>query len=282
VANSKLRQLNARIRKEKENLYATVLEDTPSLSDVMGNVNSWKNLSYNSQKIQNLKDMADILNFYTEYKTYDMADVALKAEQMHIESLEVTKAVKKIDHRLNTLDKHLAHYDIVKAHGKLVKKFSYLPLDKKNAFYQQYKNKLDEYKVSSDYLAGVQGDYDKLPIAMWEKEREKLITERLEHGERYYKLFKDLSVVEKIRQSTEAFIDEVIPDAERPKPVKSVNKVAKTPAPKPVSNIPTVEKTPKRKPPIKEQLAKARKESSAYNAERENVATRKKDRDFDR
>ena len=105
----------------------SVLEDTPSIADVFGYINSWKDLSTRSQRLRNIKDMAAILNFHAEYKTYDMADIAIKAEQMHLESLDITKAVKKIDHRLSTLDKHLAHVDIVTAHRKIVKKFTSLP-----------------------------------------------------------------------------------------------------------------------------------------------------------
>jgi len=59
-----------------------------------------------------------------------------------------------------------------------------------------------------------------------------------------------------------------MPDAKKPKPVKSVTKVAKTPASKQMVNKPAVEKTPKRKPSIKEQLERAKKEADAYSAER--------------
>jgi hypothetical protein len=117
---------------------------------------------------------------------------------------------------------------------------------------------------------------------MWEKEREKLITERLSHGESYYKLFKDISVVEKIRRSAEAYIDENMPDVERPKPVRAVSKIAKASASKQIANKPAVKKAPKRKLSIKEQLEKAKKESRAYNAEREKDREPKKSRDFER
>jgi len=115
---------------------------------------------------------------------------------------------------------------------------------------------------------------------MWEKEREKLIAERLEYGERYYKLFKDISVVEKIRRSAEAYIDEVMPDVERPKPVKSVNKVAEAPAPKPVLNKPVPQKAPERNRSISEQLARAKKEAVAYNTERKTSRKPNKNKDL--
>ena len=281
VANNKLRQLSARIRKETETLYTTVLEDTPAAADVFGYINSWKDLSSKSQKIQHLQDMADILNFHTEYNTYDMADVATVAEKMHMGSLDITKAVKKIDHRLNTLDKHFAHVDIVNAHRIIVKKHNSLPENKRASFREQYKTELDEYKASSEYLAGVKGDYDKLPVKAWEKEREKLITERLEYGEKYYKLFKDISVVEKIRRSAEAYIEENMPDVERPKPVRNVTKVVKTSTTKPGQNKPVVEKEPELKLSINEQLTRAKEKSDAYNAERRNSQKPKRDKDFE-
>jgi len=68
--------------------------------------------------------------------------------------------------------------DILNAHRKIVKKFTSLPFDENSAFYRQHKTELNEYKASQDYLARVQGNYDKLPVNMWEKEREKLIAER--------------------------------------------------------------------------------------------------------
>jgi len=281
VANNKVRQLSARIGKETETLYTTVLEDTPSASDVFGYINSWKDLNSKSQKIQHLQDMADILNFHTEYKTYDMADVATIAEKMHMESLDITKAVKKLDHRLSTLDKYFAHVDIVNAHRKIVKKHNSLPENKQVSFREQHKTELDEYKASSEYLAGVKGDYDKLPVKMWEKEREKLIAERLEYGEKYYKLFKDISVVEKIRRSAEAYIDENMPDVERPEPVRTVTMTVKTPVQKPVQNKPGVQKTPERKTSIKERLANAKIESVEYNTERRNPHKPKRNNDLD-
>jgi len=125
------------------------------------------------------------------------------------------------------------------------------------------------------------GDYDKLPIKMWEKEREKLIAERLEYGEKYYKLFKDISVVEKIRRSAEAYIDENMPDVERPKPVRAVTKVAKAPATKPGQNKPGVQKTPERKTSIKERLTNAKIESGEYNKERRNPHKPKRNEDLD-
>jgi len=276
-ANIQLRQLSARLRKETELLYTTVLEDTPTIADVAWYVNSWKNISSHWQSIQNLKDAANILNFFTEYKTYDMADVAVKAKQLHTESLEITKEVQKIDHRLNTLDLHLAHVETYFAYSKISNNYKSLPEQKQAEYRERYKYELEEFKKSNDYLTGVLNGRDVIPVKMWQDEREKLAAAKLKYGEKYYKLYKDLTVIEKIRKSAEVFIEKHMPDVQRPEIVKSVTKVA----PKPVQKT-VIQKAPERKLSWKEQMADAKKKADEHNAQRAKHRSPKRHRDFDR
>ena len=195
--------------------------------------------------------------------------------------MEITKEVKKIDHRLNTLDTHLAHVETWSAYEKYSKKCQSLPVQKQVAFRERYKVELDEFKIANDYLTGVLNGRIEIPVEMWQNERKKLSAERFRYGERYYKLYKDISVIENIRKSAEVYINTNMPDAKRPELVKSVPKVA----PKPVQKLgqkTTVQKTPEQKLSIRERLSKAKTETKIQNTERSNYSSHKRNRDFDR
>ena len=112
---------------------------------------------------------------------------------------------------------------------------------------------------------------------MWQDEREKLAAAKLKYGEKYYKLYKDLTVIEKIRKSAEVFIEKHMPDVQRPEIVKSVTKVA----PKPVQKT-VIQKAPERKLSWKEQMADAKKKADEHNAQRAKHRSPKRHRDFDR
>jgi len=73
-----------------------------------------------------------------------------------------------------------------------------------------------------------------------------------------------------------------MPDAERPKPVRAVNKVIKVPAIKPGQNKRAVKKAPKRERSIMRNLEQAKKEADAHNAERRKYRSSENDRDFER
>ena len=76
MTNNKLKQLNARIRKAKNELYALPLSDSLSMVDVAKNIAAWRNIDTQWKKIQNLKSFANLINFLSENGIRDMSDVA--------------------------------------------------------------------------------------------------------------------------------------------------------------------------------------------------------------
>ena len=201
MSNQKLKQLNARIRKAKNELYALPLPNSISTIEAAKNVLAFRNLDTQRQKIKKLQSFVDMHNFLFENDIRDFAELADKANSMYDESRNLQGEVKKIDRRLETLDIHLAHADNWKKCKGTFKKYNELPLKKRDEFYAKYKNAIEAYKNSIEYFDKVLNGRKTIPINDWESEQKKLTAIRYSLCDKYYDLRSDINSVEQLKRS---------------------------------------------------------------------------------
>jgi len=209
VTNNKLRQLNARIRKAKDELYTQTLIGALSLADVGERVLEWRNFNSHYDAYQRLQEVVNFHNFIRGNDLHNMSEVVERAEKMYDEIRDITKEVKKIDKRLDTLETHRAQYAIYKQYYSLAKECSKLTGKKQDAFYDQYRDQLDDFKSAKLYFDKIMNGKTKLPIKDWEREEKGLHKKRWELCDKYYDLRNEVKTVEQIRRSAEKLFDEI-------------------------------------------------------------------------
>ena len=200
VNNKKLRQLNARIKKVKSELYALPLLAAPSMIDIAKNVQDWNKLKTNRQKVKNLQDFVDNVDFLIENGINDMDELADKAESMCNESRNLSSEIKITDRRLDTLSLHLHHYSIWEKYKKLSKQYNELAPKNRDTFYAKHKTELDAYKKSIDYLKAHLNGRTTIPIKKWESEYKELTAKRYSLCDKYYDLRSEIKSVEQLKR----------------------------------------------------------------------------------
>ena len=215
--NKELRQLSARIKREKDNLYSLPLVDLPSALDAATRTRDWGIFRTKWQKTQDLKDIVTILNFITVNKIGNMNHVIDRAEKIYFEHVEVSNRIKAIDHRLNQIDTHKIKIDIYNKHMPLVRKYTSLSKNKKkqDSFYYEHQNEIAEYINAQKYLEVLMKGGKKLPIKEWETEKKKLYSERWHLCDKYYDLRKEIRAVELIRKGADKILGDIPMERDR-------------------------------------------------------------------
>jgi chromosome segregation ATPase len=203
VTNQRLRQLKARIvklqswlKEEQDNI------ELPTLTDIITNILERREQTGTRSRygtIHNLKAAANILNFLTSNKIFDMAGLAEKLDTMTDKQFTIRDELKKVERRLKTLDEHIRHsgnfkgyrghntkYEKLYAQYTTIKKAGGFGVERKaqkalttaNEYHETYRIEIAMYENAEKYLREVmQGHFDikKLPpITKWQAEREKL------------------------------------------------------------------------------------------------------------
>ena len=221
--NKELRQTGARIKKQKTWLFSQPLMDAPSLIDTMTAIADSKNLDTRWQKIRNLQTRAKVLVFLSNNGIEDFSQLAGKVEKLHSDFGDVSNAIKSKERRLNVLSVHLAQWDIHMQHEATYKKYKTLPQKKQDAFYDKHYEEIQLYQDSKSYFDKVmngrggednEGNTKTLPIKKWQKEQKKLLTERFDLMEQYYKIKEDVRSVEVLQRGTEKLIKEAASEIE--------------------------------------------------------------------
>ncbi|GHU35038.1 hypothetical protein FACS1894105_02940 [Clostridia bacterium] len=226
--NKQLRQVKARIvklqgwlKEEKANT-PTLLYDT--LCEILS---SGKSDSL-SAKIRNLQLAAKTLNFITEHKISDLAELADAVGDLYGAQIAMNDKLKPIERRIKTLDEHLRHSENFKQHCKIAAQygklyaeyetakkatglFAKLKADKAHAaaqdFYESYRTEMTLFRSAEKYLKGVlQSRYDpkKLPpIKLWQDERAAKIAEKQALYTDYNSLKDEVKSAETIRRYAE-------------------------------------------------------------------------------
>jgi len=211
--NNELRQLKARTRKLKNELYLIPVSDSmPSMVEVATLSLDWKNTNTQWQKIKNLKAMASTLNFMMSNGIYDFSAFAEKAESMYSETRYIGKDMTKIDRRLDTLDKHFEMIDTLDKYKKYVRKYNGLSEKDRATFSKKYPTELQAYKSATDYFAKALNGRRDVPKKMWQSEIDSLTTERTNLIEKYYDLRNDIKDAEAIKRKVKTSMDYFVPE----------------------------------------------------------------------
>ena len=237
VTNQRLRQLKARISK-LQNRLKEESENTapPTLADIITNILERREQTGERSRygaINNLKAAANILNFLTSNKIYDMAGLAEKLETMTDKQFSIREELKKVERRTATLDEHIRHsgnfkgyrghkaqYEKLYTQYKTIKKAggfgaerkAQKALDNANEYHETYRTEIAMYENAEKYLRDVlQGHFDikKLPpITKWQAEREKLTADKKRIDRRYAELRNETATVEKIKRNVDDILNE--------------------------------------------------------------------------
>jgi len=256
--NNELRQLKARSRKLKDELYSFPIEHTaPSMTDVVTFSKGWRKTATQWQKIKHLKEMVVTYNFLIEHNIYDFTAFVEKAESMYHQTYELAEEVKKTDRQLGTLEKHLEMVDTLESTRKYFKKHKTLSGKDKTSYAEKYKSELQAYAKARHYFTNVLNGRTEIPSAKWRKEQKTLVAERVNFLEQYYNLRGEVRDAEMIKRRIVATVEHLSIAEKSPfETLKSAaDKIQKT-------------KQQEKKLSIREKLALAEIEASEQNAER--------------
>ena len=234
--NSKLRQIKARITKLQDWLKEEKANTPTLLYDTLQEILSSGKSDTLYAKIHNLQLAAKTLNFITEHKISDLAELADAVGDLYGEQMAINEKLKPIDRRIKTLDEHLRHSENFKQHRKIATQYDALyaeyetakkatglfaksKADKAHAatqdFYETNRAEITLFRAAEKYLKGVlQSRYDpkKLPpIKMWQDERAAKIAEKQTLYVGYDALKEKVKSAETIRRYAEQVMRVVEP-----------------------------------------------------------------------
>jgi hypothetical protein len=213
--NKELRQIRARLKKLKTWLYAQPLENTPSMGDVLRNINNSQQLKSKAQKIKDLQTYISVTEFLRENNLNSIESLADKVTDMHQEQYDIAGVIKKHDRRLKTIDTHLANVALFNAVKPVYKRYVALDPKKRDLYKNQNAAAIAQYEAAHKYLTEHLNGRSKIPEGAWKAEHEKLLQERYSLTEQYYDLKADVKSVEKLQRGAENIIGEVKPERKK-------------------------------------------------------------------
>jgi len=220
--NKQIQQTKARIKKQKKWLYSLPMTDMPKLIDMMNGIADGKNLNNNWQKVRNLKTRAKVFMFMQENNLTDITELADKVTNMHEELYDISKKITAAERRLNTLNEHLAHYEIYKQHKAVYMKYKQLDPKKGDAFYDKHSDEILLFENSKNYFDKLMKGNKNLPIKEWQNEQSALLDEKFDLCERFYKIKDELKNVEALKRGAENIMRE---DEQKDRVVKAHNNI---------------------------------------------------------
>jgi len=97
-------------------------------------------------------------------------------------------------------------------HRKLSKQYNELAPKVRDKYYSMYKNELEAYKKSTDYLREHLNGRTIIPIKKWESEYKELTAKRYSLCDKYYDLRSDIKSVEQLKRGALNFIEDTVPE----------------------------------------------------------------------
>jgi len=237
VTNERLRQLKARLDK----LHVWLKEETdntepPTLADIITNILERREQTGQRSRygtIHNLKAAANILNFLTANKIYDMAGLSAHLDTMTDKQYSIREELKKVERRLATLDEHIKHsgnykayrpqkaqYEKLYAQYQAIKKAggfgaerkAQKALDAANEYRETHRIEIAMYENAEKYLREVmQGHFDpkKLPpVSKWQAEHKEKTADKQRLDVAFREVWNNTAAVEKIKRS----VDDILND----------------------------------------------------------------------
>ena len=232
-----MRQLKARLVKLENWLKEeTANTEPPTLADIITNILERREQTGERSRygaIHNLKAAANILNFLTSNKIYDMAGLAEKLDAMTDKQYAIREELKPIDRRIKTLDEHIknsgnykayrpqkaryeklyAQYEAVKKSGGFgAERRAQKALDAANEYRESHRMEITLYEAAERHLKNaLQKHFDPKknpPISKWTAERGRLTAKKKGLDAEYSKLWHETAAVEKIKRSVDDILRE--------------------------------------------------------------------------
>jgi hypothetical protein len=239
--NSKLRQINARLRK-LEAWKVDLLTTPPTLYEVFSAMADREKPQTNWQALNNVQSMSQMLLFFDKYGIETVADLSRVVSEMRGDYEKVRAELKKNERRMATLDEHLKYSENFKANRKVATTLDKLSAEVKTIeksgglfakskadkarrsaqeYYETHRAEIDMFRAAERYLKGVlQSRYDpkKLPpIKSWTDKRTALLSERAALNRKYETLKSETLNVEKFKRSVDEIMRPAAPEPERQK-----------------------------------------------------------------
>jgi len=237
VTNQQLGQLRARIKKIKDWAYAQPIQDAPTIGEMMSAINRGQEMKSHWKRIADLKTAAKVLIFLQENHITSVEQLADKVTDIHEKRYELANTIKAQERRITTLNTHLAQVDIFNKHKAVYTKYKNLTpkkdaaafnslnpftrnkaakdyeaaAKKQAAYYEKYADAIEQYNAASKYLKDHLNGRTVIPEKDWREEQKRLLAERYNHVEAYYKLREDVRSVEVLRRGAESLMREVTP-----------------------------------------------------------------------
>jgi len=231
ITNKQIRQLRARITKlDKWITDAKVNTKSLMLSDVITEILSRDNQS----SLTRLKAASQVLLFLQDNNIADIEDLELKVNNMLKDVKSIRDELKKVNRRIDTINAHLEHGEIIKKYHKFKQHHIKLQsqyriaqkatgfgderkakkaLEAVNDYYEIYRAELILYDAADKYMQSIMLDRynpNKLPpITKWQEELATKTTIRDSLYQDYCTLKNETVKVEKIKRSV---IDIMIPE----------------------------------------------------------------------
>ena len=237
--NSKLRQINARLKK-LETWKVDLLTSPPTLYETFSAMSEHEKPLTNRQALNRAQSMSQTLLFFDKYGIETVADLSHVVSEMRGDYESVRADLKKNERRLKTLDAHLKHSENFKANRKVATHLNRLSAEVKSvektggffakskadkarraaqSYYDAHRAEINLFRAAARYLKGVlQSRYDpeKLPpIKAWTDEETALTAERAALNRRYETLKSDTRQVEQLKREVDAIMTSAVPEPER-------------------------------------------------------------------
>jgi chromosome segregation ATPase len=225
--NNQLKQIKARIIKVQDWLKETKANTPHLLYDTLQAILTQGANDSNYAKIRNIQQASRVLNFITEHKISDLAELSDALRNLSAKRQAISDKLKPVDRRIKTLKEHLMHSENFKNYRKIAAKRDALyakynelskqglfskgkateALKKAEAYDWQYLNELQDFDKAETYLRGIlQSRFDPktLPqITAWERELGGLLTAKKHIQIEYDGLNAEVKSVENIRRYAE-------------------------------------------------------------------------------
>jgi hypothetical protein len=239
--NSKLRQINARLKK-LEAWKTDLLTAPPTLYEVFSAMHEHEKPLTNWQANSNIQSMSQMMVFFDKYDIESVTDLSRVVSEMRGDYEKVRADLKKNERRLATLNEHLKNSEDFKANRKVAATLDKLSAEVKaiekaggffakskadkarrsaQEYYETHRAEINLFHVAERYLKGVlQSRYDlkKLPpIKAWSDERAALTAERATLTRKYETLKSETQSVEKLKREVDRIMTSAAPVPERQK-----------------------------------------------------------------
>ena len=115
--------------------------------------------------------------------------------------IAIRDELKPVERRLKVLDKHLEQVGYYREFSKIYKLYKQQKPNRQADYYESHRRELTLFESANRYLKDHLYGRDKIPLAVWKAEREKLTGEKNRLYREYIVLKDETAAVEKIRSN---------------------------------------------------------------------------------